>query len=284
MGEARNRLTATRRFLAEHPYCCFCGGGVLAETRDHLPPKCFFDKKHVPDDLVVPACKPCNSRSKASDQIAAFVSRIGFDEPPILVREEFRKLGKAITRNNPEVSDEWFTTNRRAKQKVRFFAAKHGINYGEEPGAIAFGPNSTKHFNLFAHKLTLGLFYDCTGQILSERGGFIAFFQPKEVILEHGLPQFILQSLGPLDTLKQARWELIEQFRYRWGWNPDEGVFGHVSLFRAAFAVIGFAIADMSLLKTAEDRSGLLKPTELFDVLERDEYRSIVPNFPARAA
>lgn len=284
MGEARRRVSATKRFLAEHPYCCFCGGQVRAETRDHLPPKCFFDNKHIPNDMIVPACRACNEGSRASDQIAAFASRIGFGPQSTVERREFRRLGRAISRNFPDVSREWFAANWRDRQKVRFFAAKHRINCGEPPGVITFGPKNCGSLNLFAHKFTLGLFYHQTGQVLPPKGGYIAFIQPKEVIAEFGLPKLILDALGPIDTLKQGQFRLFDQFKYRWDWNADEGVFGHVSLFREAYAVVGFAVLSLDIFQDDEDKAGYLRPDELFSIPSKPEYMKIIPEFGAMAA
>ena len=39
MGEAKRKLSATKKFLMEFPTCCFCGEKRAAATREHMPPK-----------------------------------------------------------------------------------------------------------------------------------------------------------------------------------------------------------------------------------------------------
>ena len=52
------------RFLAAHPCCCFCGGGIRAETEDHIPARSLFVDRQWPEGFVFPACRSCNSSSR----------------------------------------------------------------------------------------------------------------------------------------------------------------------------------------------------------------------------
>ena len=42
------------RFLAAHPYCCFCGGVVATETEDHIPARSLFVNRQWPEGYVFP--------------------------------------------------------------------------------------------------------------------------------------------------------------------------------------------------------------------------------------
>jgi 5-methylcytosine-specific restriction endonuclease McrA len=75
MSQAKSNKSATQRFLKNHPFCCFCGEDIAAETREHMPPKSLFDGSHRPDKLVMPACKKCNSGTSTSDLVTSIVSR-----------------------------------------------------------------------------------------------------------------------------------------------------------------------------------------------------------------
>lgn len=48
--------------------CTFCATGV-AETRDHIPPRCFFPEKlpSLPQPITVPCCRKCHFDSQRSD-------------------------------------------------------------------------------------------------------------------------------------------------------------------------------------------------------------------------
>ncbi|MFZ2652033.1 MAG: hypothetical protein WA210_18195, partial [Burkholderiaceae bacterium] len=79
MGEAKTRKSATAKFIAEFPDCCFCGGARPALTREHMPPKSLFNNSHRPDKLVMPACVECNKGTSTSDLVAAIVSRWNYN-------------------------------------------------------------------------------------------------------------------------------------------------------------------------------------------------------------
>src|ERR1039458_1915521 len=48
--------------------CTFCADG-LGETRDHVPPRCFFSSKvpALPALITVPCCRKCHTESQRTD-------------------------------------------------------------------------------------------------------------------------------------------------------------------------------------------------------------------------
>lgn len=63
-------------FIALHPFCCFCGGTIHAQTIDHQPAKIIFPDKARPRGLEFPACKRCNRQTSVDECILAFVARV----------------------------------------------------------------------------------------------------------------------------------------------------------------------------------------------------------------
>src|SRR5262245_13493291 len=46
IGDSKRRKN---KFLAEHPWCCFCGGSEKAITEDHQPARSLFDGRGWPE-------------------------------------------------------------------------------------------------------------------------------------------------------------------------------------------------------------------------------------------
>jgi hypothetical protein len=73
MGEAKKKR---ERFLAANPICCFCGGGKLATTVDHVPPRTCFPDRHGPEGFEFPACERCQSASRKDELALGFFVRL----------------------------------------------------------------------------------------------------------------------------------------------------------------------------------------------------------------
>lgn len=52
-------------------YCIYCG--EIAETKDHVPPKCFLDKPY-PILKTVPACFQCNNAFSLNEQLVMYMT------------------------------------------------------------------------------------------------------------------------------------------------------------------------------------------------------------------
>jgi hypothetical protein len=75
MSEHKGKLNKRQRFLADHPFCCFCGGTVAATTTDHVPNKAFFVNRDWPEGYEFPACSNCQGNSRVSELVCAAVVR-----------------------------------------------------------------------------------------------------------------------------------------------------------------------------------------------------------------
>lgn len=163
MGEAKRRGTATERLLAQHPYCCFCGGGTPATTREHYPPKALFDNSHRPDQLVVPACQPCNDISRSADLIVGIASRWSFSDLNEIEAQDHKRLARRLSTQAPQIASEWLSASRRIMQKrARRHLQQQGVPVTHEEGYVTLGPQTIPHLHLFAHKLTIAIHFDQT--------------------------------------------------------------------------------------------------------------------------
>src|ERR1700676_5107432 len=103
MGEAKRMQSATQKFLAQYPACCFCGGLRPATTREHMPPKSLFDDSHRPDKLVMPACNECNGATSTADLTVAMISRWAYDNAP-QEQADHKSLAVQVRRQAPPSS------------------------------------------------------------------------------------------------------------------------------------------------------------------------------------
>jgi hypothetical protein len=72
MGSAKRKST---KFFNQHPLCCFCGGGSLATTIDHVPNRAFFIKRDWPLGYEFPACAKCQKSTRTSELACAAIAR-----------------------------------------------------------------------------------------------------------------------------------------------------------------------------------------------------------------
>jgi hypothetical protein len=130
MGEAKHKLSTTKKFLLEFPACYFCGGKRAATTREHMPPKSLFDNSHRPDKLVMPACAECNSSTSTADLTAAIISRWNYDSGE-QERSDHKRLVAQIRKQAPALIAEWTESTGVERKKAREHLRKHGV-----PGSV----------------------------------------------------------------------------------------------------------------------------------------------------
>ena len=106
MSESALHWSKVQRFLANNPYCYFCGGTRAATTVDHVPPRACFPDGFMPEDFEFPACKECNEGATKQDQIFGFYTMLlDFDESKTTRpadRAKFEKLRQGIINNYPD--------------------------------------------------------------------------------------------------------------------------------------------------------------------------------------
>lgn len=271
MGE---RKRATGRLLEKFPYCCLCGGGVKAETREHVPPKALFDRSQRPDQLVVPACCRCNSGTRTSDLVTAIIARWRSTEPTAAERIDHGRLSNRIATQAPELIVEW-TKNAGAvsQRQARRHLANNGVPISDGAKFVTIGPKTLPYLNQFAHKLTLGLYFEKTGKCFPNTGLFRAFLKSKEDFGGQDIPKEILALTGNPRTLVQGSWNTAEQFEYRVNYNADNGLFMHASRLRTNLFVFGMASEDATLLPS-DVLADWIPPALLLTILKDRRYRN----------
>jgi len=145
MGEAKRKLSATKKFLMEFSTCYFCGGKRAATTREHMPPKSLFDIRIAPTNWL---CQPVPNVivRRVPLLTAAVVSRWNYDNGD-QERSDLNKLDAQVRKQAPALSAEWKKRDgfeREAREHLRI----HGVPVPHDAGIKTIGPETIKQLNL----------------------------------------------------------------------------------------------------------------------------------------
>jgi hypothetical protein len=269
MGEARRKKSATQKFIAEHPECCFCAGIRRACTREHMAPKAMFDGSHRPDKLVMPACDECNRGTSTADLTAAIVSRWGY----LLSQKErvdHQKLVHRIGKQAPELRKEWAKPVNRVQARAHL--EKHDVLVPADAGMVSIGPLTIRQLNVFAYKFALGLYFEHFRTFLPDTGRVAAFWRTKEDFGRAGIPTMLLEMMKQYGTLEQGKWNTREVFEYRYEINESDGLFACLGRFRGNLFVTGMVARDGAMLPP-EGTNGWIQPSGLLNILTDPKFQ-----------
>ena len=200
--------------------CVYCG--APANTRDHVPSKCFLDEPY-PDNLrVVPCCSKCNNLfSKDEEYVSCFIDCIneGVDSPLKVSRLKTRKALDHSTKLAEEIKSEINPFENGIKynyNSLRFKQVMFKLAYGH----LAY-ENSTLSFDS-KYQVRLGIIEQIDEHALS------VFEKPyySELLPEVGsrslskLGGFLIQE-GYSGFKCFSTWQEIQNKRYRYCVAPD---------------------------------------------------------------
>jgi hypothetical protein len=234
-----------------------------------MPPTALFDRSHRPNDLVMPACHACNSGTSTADLVVSIISRWNYDNT---AQESFdhTRLVARVRKQAPELIAEWTTPNQDERRKARLHLMRQGLDVPENAGLAAIGPLTNRQLNLFAHKLALGLYFHILQKALSDTGLCCAMWRSKEDFARNGIPPFLLQMLTRYGTIMQGRWNESETFEFRHEANAAEGLFACLARRRGGLYVMGFAVADGSVVPPSD--MDWLKPSDVLSAATTSRF------------
>jgi hypothetical protein len=249
MMRATRRLSKTKRFLLDHPYCCFCGGAEPSTTIDHVPPKACFPEGYYPEEFEFPACDKCNDGSRRDDQLFGFYSQLlDFNEsnrtPADLAK--IAKLQDSIAHNFPDALPDAST-------------ARPIYNVGSviTPSPLAIVVRTPDLFRepieTLERKLTHALYYRETGRALGKSHSFLSeFYQPQgssDVLTKYLVGLLPDQTIGGRSNVKNYG----ERFGYKSGWKEIDDFFMYIAQFGRGLIVWGIVLGrGMSVSKLAD--------------------------------
>ncbi len=244
MGQVKVKQRSTADFILKFPPRSLCGGDRATVSREHMPPRSLFDKKHRPDRLVMPACMECNKGTSTSDLTASMISRWGMDISP-QSQADHTKLAAQIKRQAPELVQEWLSVDAPSQQlKARAHLERHGVSAPLGAKFATIGALTIRQLNVFSHKAALALYFEHFKRPLSNAGRVQAIWKTKEDFYQKGIPPELLNLMGKYGTLIQGRWNASETFEYRYDLHATDGLFRCFARFRQGLFVLGFAISD----------------------------------------
>jgi hypothetical protein len=269
MGEARAKQSATAKFVAQYPECCFCGATRPAVTREHMPPKALFDGSHRPDKLIMPACDECNRGTSTADLVAAIVARWNYNSDEVEPNDHHRLVAR-VRAQHKELFEEWSGMNAIDRIRARQHLKKYGVPVPPDAGMVQVGPHTIRQLNLFAHKTVLALYFEQFRTPLAATGAISAYWRTKEDFARGGIPAALLEMMHRYGTLEQGKWNTKETFEYRFNLNPDDRIFMCLARFRGGLFTCGFAINDATSLP--QDDIEWIKPPALLRMLDTEQF------------
>jgi hypothetical protein len=270
MGEAKRKKSATARFIAQYPQCCFCAGERPATTREHMPPKAAFDYSHRPDKLIMPACDQCNGETSTADLVTAVVCRWGYINTEQENADHHRLISQ-VRKQAAELLQEW--TKPIDRESVRAHLEAHGVQVPPDAGMASIGPLTIRQLNLFAYKFALAIYFEKFRECLPETGRVSGFWRTKEDFGRQGIPPKLLAMMTQYGTLEQGKWNTREIFEYRFETNRDDGLLACLGRFRGNLFVTGLATRDASLLPKDEASDWTwIRPSELLKISNEPKF------------
>jgi hypothetical protein len=269
MGEARrnaeSRSAKLKKFLKQHPLCCFCGGLHPAENFDHVPARSIFSGRQWPESYEFPACERCNRATSGDEEVVALLSRFGLsnEDNALWELDRFKRLLRSMRERRPELLAEMWVDNRgaRAALKKRNIELPAGMMYRDLPLIAVNGPLVQNAVRSFAIKLGLALHYKHTGLAIPPSGALWTRWWTNWSVQDDAIPSSILSVAPEMPEVIRNRVDLSNQFSYRWGppglENPEKLCF--LAVFRQSFAIALFTGTDVAQFDPTPDQQ-LLRP------------------------
>jgi hypothetical protein len=245
MPTGTRSMSKKRRFLMEHPYCCFCGGSTPATTSDHVPPKACFPDGFWPEGFEFPACEKCNRGTKRDDQIFGFYAMfLDFNEAnrSKAYTTKLSKLREGIANNYPEA-----LPNASSARPI------HMLGSIVTPRAVAIEVSTPVAFRDAAarigRKLTHALYYRELGRALSCHHQFTTGCYQIQISATGALTECFAKLLPDPTVGSRANIKSYgERFAYKSGVKEEEDFFVYAAQFGRGLIVWGIVLGPGMVL------------------------------------
>jgi hypothetical protein len=237
--QSMKKLGRKKRFLINHPFCCFCGGTEAATTIDHIPPKACFPDGYWPDEFEFPACQACNQGSRRDDQLFGFYSQLlDFNESNRTPADaaKMTKLRDAVACNYPDALPDVSTAQ--PIYQVGSILTPYPIAISVQCPTLFQQPMQT-----LQRKLTHALYYRETGKPLTKAHCFLggchqiqsSAHNPLTKCFHELLPN---QTIGNRSNLRNYG----ERFSYEYGFKEPDDFFMYAAQFGRGLIVWGMVL------------------------------------------
>lgn len=258
MGRSKERR---RKFLVDHPLCCFCGGAAPSAEPDHVPSRALFDNRIWPEGYEFPACVNCNRASRYDEQVISMLSRIFPDATTEKGKLETQESIRAVANNFPEILLEMRPDAAQEKRAVEEYGLEHRrMPDGQLPIFSVRGPKLNAAIESFARKLFCALYYKHTNTILPPGGGIALRWFTNVQIDADEIPRSLAPLVSNFATLERSRTKLDDQFFYRWVVAEEKSLGVFLAFFRRSFAMLGYLDRNAAALRDVLAEATIVKP------------------------
>lgn len=253
MGQSKNKL---KRFLDQSRFCIFCGGGELANTQDHLPPRSFLIDRKWPEGYVFSACSTCNNQSSDAEYVASIFAKIGWSLLPDqnVDPKIYEKVFLELKSKKPFIFDAMQNEIPAAAKKriIRKagFEPQAGTAIAEVP-IVRIPVEVDEYMRVFGLKLAKALHYKHTGFIVPVdfryKCRWITNFQEVEVEFQKIVKA--VQNFEPAETLKRDNLDLSAQFRYSYAITHNSKSSAFYCKFSNSFSLVILLTFDQEIFE-----------------------------------
>ena len=237
MGAKRLRREA---FFRKHPVCCFCGGERIAIEEDHLPPRVAFRDRQWPEGFNFPACYECNHASAGSEQVFALMLRLGDVGRDADEMADLESLVQAVRNNAPDCLPSTFLPANEKRRVLRNWGLQlaRGETFAEAP-VIRVPTQVEGHITAVTRKLVRALHYKEVGMILPRRWGLLTAWAQQVTSSARKARENLQEAMPSLVIGQRTNTNLGDQFRYVWGQNEVDKLFGFQAFFGQGLMLLG---------------------------------------------
>lgn len=231
--------------MANHPFCCFCGGQTPSAEPDHIPSRVIFYKRRWPEGYEFPSCTACNRISRHDEQVVAMLSRLYPGPDTADKAREANERIRAVAYYYPEILDEMKARPEQVESTLEKYKLQKpdGVALSDLPFLSVSGPLINNAVANFGRKLFLALHYKYTNRILPKEGG-IAIRWYSNLQVEHDeIPRELTQFVTGFPNLERSKTDLSDQFFYRFGITDDLKASLFLAFFGGSFAILGYVNA-----------------------------------------
>lgn len=260
MGEARKKRA---RFLAAHPYCCFCGGRELATTVDHVPPRTCFVDRAAPEGFEFPACEKCQSATRLDEMAFGMFVRINDPSPDNYRSHEVRKSVEGIRNNLPHLIPftGLSTRERRNALRAKGLTLPPGMTVADVP-LVGIPAAIDEHLHRYARKIGAALYYREKGKPI--RPDFVIWTNWGAATDKRQMKGFlVVAGMSPFATIGTRRnLNFGNRFGYRYDMADENDLFSAVAQFGDGLVIV-MLIADGESAKEI-DEDGWVPASAMF--------------------
>lgn len=241
MGEAKNRK---QRFLADHPFCCFCGGSEAAVTVDHVPARTCFVGRAGPEGFEFPACTFCQRATRLDELAFGMFVRLIDPSDENYETAEVQKAYLGVKNNLPHLLPFFGLSNRDKRLALRTMGLEKPANMlTSDIPLVAIPVEIDVHVHRYARKIAAALYYREKHQPIKPHYHFWTDWC--QATDKRRMAAFLeVARMSPFAMIgERQNLNFGNRFGYRYDMAPDNNLFTAIAQFGQGLVLV-MLIAD----------------------------------------